>query len=89
MWTLSLEVVQDLGQVRWDRIGELFDAAMECKLAEGAAFLHEACAGDEALRRAVEALVAQRRDADSFMEPPALEAAAKALAELQAHEQMH
>jgi hypothetical protein len=65
-----------------DRLGKLFDAAIECKLAERAAFLHDAWAGDEALRRAVEALVAQHKDADSFMESPALEVAAKARAEV-------
>jgi len=43
---------------RWRRVDELFHSALEREPAERAAFLHEACAGDEALRREVEKLIA-------------------------------
>jgi serine/threonine-protein kinase len=48
---------------------------------ERAAFLKEACAKDEELRREVEGLLEQEEKAGSFLEAPALEAAAKVLAE--------
>ena len=41
----------------WARAAELFHAAAELPASERAAFLAEACAGDEALRREVESLV--------------------------------
>ncbi|HEU0005982.1 MAG TPA: protein kinase, partial [Terriglobia bacterium] len=44
------------------------------------AFLKEACAGDEVLRREVESLLAHKSQAEDFTEVPALEAAAKGLA---------
>ncbi len=66
---------------RWRRIEELYHAAMEREEGERARFLAEACAGDEALRHEVESLLAQEKSAKDFMEAPALEAAAKGLAE--------
>src|SRR5262249_36627880 len=44
-----------------------------------AAFLDEACGGDSDLRRDVESLLAQEQSAQSFMEEPAVKAAAKTL----------
>jgi eukaryotic-like serine/threonine-protein kinase len=43
-------------------------------------FLREACAGDEVLRQEVESLLAQQEHAESFIEAPVLEVAAKGLA---------
>ena len=48
---------------------------------ESGLFLKEACGEDEALRQQVEQLLAHEQTAKSFLEAPALEMAAKALAE--------
>ena len=55
-------------------------AALEREESERAAFLTEACDGDEALLREVESLLAQEKPAESFLEVPAVEIAAKILA---------
>ena len=44
---------------RWRQISQLYDAALARDGAQRAAFLREACAGDVALRREVERLLAQ------------------------------
>jgi serine/threonine protein kinase len=59
----------------------LFHAALEREEGERAAFLKEACAGDEDLRREVEAWLSQEDAGDGFLEGRALEVAAKALAQ--------
>src|SRR5215204_2161432 len=56
---------------RWRRVEELFHAALGRDGAERAAFLAEACAGDEALRREVERLVAAHEQDGSFIDSPA------------------
>lgn len=43
---------------RWQQIDSLFHSALEREPEERAAFLDEACAGDESLRKQVEALLA-------------------------------
>ncbi len=60
---------------RWRQIERLYHAALECDAPE--AFLDEACAGDEALRREVESLLRFDRQAETFIEAPALEVAAR------------
>jgi len=55
-------------------------ASLEREESERAAFLKEACGGDDALLREVEALLAYEKPAEKFMEVPALELAAKILA---------
>jgi len=69
---------------RWQKIARLYHSALEEEESGRAAFLEQSCAGDEALRRAVELLLKQHEKADSFLEVPALEVAAKALARDQA-----
>ncbi|MDQ3258612.1 MAG: serine/threonine-protein kinase, partial [Acidobacteriota bacterium] len=66
---------------RWRRVDELFHSALKREGAERAAFLAEA--GDEALRREVESLLAFESRAERFIESPALEVAAEMLAEEQ------
>jgi serine/threonine-protein kinase len=66
---------------RWQQIEQLLQAALERKGEARAAFLDQACAGDEALRKQVESLLAYAERAEHFIEAPALEVAAKALAE--------
>ena len=66
---------------RWKQVEELCHAALEREESGRAAFLEEACAGDEALRRQVESVLAHYAQASStFLEEPALQMAAKALA---------
>jgi serine/threonine protein kinase len=69
---------------RWQEIERLYDAALELVPDERASFLEEACAGNEALRQKVDALLASRSGIDRFMENPAMEVAARALAQDQA-----
>ena len=67
---------------RWKQVEEIYHAALEREESLRAAFLAEACRGDEALRRRVESLLAHYAQASrSFLEEPAAEMAAKALAQ--------
>ena len=68
---------------RWRKIEQVLKSALERDESQRAAFVEEACAGDERLRREVESLLAYQPQAEKFMQGPALEAAAKALAEEQ------
>jgi serine/threonine protein kinase/Tol biopolymer transport system component len=65
---------------RWEQVAQIFSAALEREGSERSAFLGEACAGDEELRREVESLLAREGKDTSLMESPALEVAAKQLA---------
>src|SRR5262249_20939341 len=69
-----------MGTERWKQIEKLYTAALECDASGRDAFLDQACAGDEALRREVESLLACQAEAESFIEAPALEVAAQLLA---------
>ena len=64
----------------WQQLDKLFHAAMERAPEERAAFLYEACAGDEELRKNVEALISAHEKAGSFIERPALELEGRSLA---------
>jgi serine/threonine protein kinase len=66
---------------RWQQIDKLLEAALEYAPNERAAFLVEACAGDEALRKNVEVLLAAHEQAATFIETPALEMTAQTLAQ--------
>src|SRR3989442_566874 len=63
----------------WEQVKELFEAALKREPAERVAFLDGACAGDESLRREVESLLKSYEQAGSFMDAPAVEAAAESL----------
>ena len=65
---------------RWQRIENLLQSALERKPEERAAFLQQACAGDEAVRKEVESLLASNEHADSFLKSPAVQDAAPLLA---------
>ena len=58
---------------RWTIVDRLLGEALDRKPDERAAFLHEACANDEALRQEVEALLTHATSAGDFLERPALE----------------
>ena len=66
---------------RWQRVEELYHSTLEKEVSERATFLAEACAGDEGLRREVESLLAYEDGAKDFIESPALEVAAKMMAD--------
>jgi serine/threonine protein kinase len=64
---------------RFEHIQDLYTRAVELPEPRRAAFLQEACAGDSDLQRDVESLLSQEESARSFMEEPAVKAAAKTL----------
>jgi eukaryotic-like serine/threonine-protein kinase len=65
---------------QWQQVERLYQAALEREPSQRAAFLQEACAGDEELRREVESLLAYQPQAESFIEAPVLESAAEGVA---------
>jgi eukaryotic-like serine/threonine-protein kinase len=65
---------------RWLRIEQLYHSALELEESRRADFISQACGGDELLEHEVRSLLAQIERADSFLEEPAREVAAKSLA---------
>jgi serine/threonine protein kinase/Flp pilus assembly protein TadD len=65
---------------RWQQLDQLFHAALERGSGERVAFLAEACAGDDSMRKQVEALLAAHEEAGSFIESPAMEVEARGVA---------
>jgi len=65
---------------RWEEVAQLQRAALEREESQRAAFLREACAGDEDLCREVQSLLAHEKEGEGFMESPALGVAARVLA---------
>ena len=65
---------------RWQQIDHVFQAAIELQPDERAAFLDRACAGDETLRKEVEALLNFDKQELSIIETPVLDVAANLLA---------
>jgi serine/threonine protein kinase/Tol biopolymer transport system component len=65
---------------RWEQIERLYHAALEREPDAREAFLVEACAGDDDLRREVAGLLACDVPSDSFIQSPAIEIAARAMA---------
>lgn len=66
---------------RWEKIKDIFEAALEREGSVRAAFLDEACAGDAALRAEVEELITSHERAGSFMRAAVFEAAMKHVGE--------
>ena len=66
---------------RWQQIDRLLDAALEREPSQRNAFLAEACAGDDELRREVESLLASHEQGRSFIESPPAELASEWMAE--------
>jgi eukaryotic-like serine/threonine-protein kinase len=66
---------------RWRQVEELYHEALRWDASRRATLLRDACAGDEALRRDVESLLAHEGSAAGFLAAPALEVAARAMAE--------
>jgi eukaryotic-like serine/threonine-protein kinase len=68
-----------MNRENWQKIKEIFNDALEIPPAGRAAFLNEACADDESLRREVEVLL--KSFADDFLEKPAVGEVADAIIE--------
>ena len=66
---------------RYLKIDEMIDAALEVEPAKRAAFLDQACVDDPVLRAEVDSLLAAYHEAGDFIESPALEVAARSLAD--------
>ncbi len=62
---------------RQRQVTELCHAALERSAADRAAFLREACAGDETLRQEVESLLRYEDAGDQFLERPAVDEVAR------------
>lgn len=56
---------------RWQQIKQIFNSAVRYEITERAAFLSDACAGDDALRKEVESLVEAYEKDGSFIDLPA------------------
>lgn len=66
---------------RWEQIECLYHSVLEREESGRGAFLKQACAGDEVLRREVQLLLSQGEKTDSFLEAPAPDVAARAFAD--------
>ena len=66
---------------RWQQVERLYHTALAKHPSQRSGFLLEACAGDEELRREVESLLAYEDRAEKFIESPALDVAAKMMAD--------
>src|SRR5580765_3733791 len=66
---------------RWQRVKQIFQAAMDRAPAERAVFVSDACAGDEELRQEVESLMSSDGRSGTFLDSPAYEAAAEMIVE--------
>src|SRR5262245_37234912 len=64
---------------RWRQINDLLQLVIERAPEERAAFLEEACHGDEALRRELESLISYDERVENFIESPAFEVAPELL----------
>ncbi len=73
---------------QWEQIGQLYYEAKEIDPPGRAAFLDQACAGNESLRREVEALLAVEASVGDFIAAPALKDAAELLTAEAAPEEM-
>ncbi len=64
----------------WHKVKAIFDSVVEIEKKERSAFFETACAGDEALRGEVEALLAASESAGDFLETPFAGVVAESLA---------
>jgi serine/threonine protein kinase/predicted Zn-dependent protease len=65
---------------RWQEVERIYHSTLAKDANERAAFLDQVCAGDEALRREVESLIALEPHAREFIESPAVEVVANMMA---------
>ena len=65
---------------RWRLVKQIYQEALDSEPGARAAFLNKACSGDETLRKEVESLLACLPECPGFLDSPAIEMEAKALA---------
>ena len=65
---------------RWQRIEELYHLALTQDANQRAAFVKQACNGDQEIEREVESLLAHELGAEPFMEAPGVAVLARAMA---------
>lgn len=68
-----------LNSKRWEKLDELFHAALERAAERRAAYVSEVCTGDDDLRQELESMLAHHEQAGSFIESPAYIVAAETL----------
>jgi serine/threonine protein kinase len=66
---------------RWKQVDSLLQSVLERPPEKRDAFLRHACVGDETLEHEVRSLLTAQQQAGSFLENPAIEAAARSLAQ--------
>ena len=66
---------------RWRQVEQLYHLALGQEADSRAAFVAQACRGDDSLRQEVESLLAAGEGADDYLETPAVEVASKAHAQ--------
>jgi tetratricopeptide (TPR) repeat protein len=76
---------ESIGPARLQTVERIFHEALERGSGPLAAFLEEACAGDESLRREVEALLVSHRQAEGFIEKPVVTLDARIFEDVQAN----
>ena len=65
---------------RWKQIKNPLQSALELPIGDREAFLRQACSADEAMEREVRSLLDSYQEAGSFLERPAIEVQAQAIA---------
>jgi len=70
---------------RFEQVEQLYHTALKHAESERDAFLGNACSGDETLRQEIQSLLRHDKETEDFLESPALDAAAKALAQASEH----
>jgi eukaryotic-like serine/threonine-protein kinase len=68
----------------WQRIKPLLESALERDAGERTAFLNQACAGDELLRKELDSFIVSHERAESFIEEPAFKMMAESIVNTQA-----
>ena len=66
---------------RLERADAIFQAALDLRREQRSAYLHEACGGDDELRREIESLLSSYDRSADYMERPAIEVDAAVIAD--------
>ena len=74
---------------RWKQVEDVLQSVLDRAPGERDSFLRQACAGDETLEREVRSLLTSEEQAGRFLENPAIEVAARALARRQRPDRSH
>src|ERR671924_97826 len=65
---------------RWKQVDDLLQSALHVAVEEREEFLRQACGGDAELEQDVRSLLSSYRKSDGFLERPAIQVAAQAVA---------